>query len=51
MALAKRSRGGVSGWVIAAVLALAIYAANTNDPAPEQSTDTAVVLAEDLTGR
>jgi len=31
MALAKRSRGGMSGWVAAALLALAVYAGVTDD--------------------
>ena len=37
MALAKRSRGGMSGWVAAAMLALAVYAAQT--PAAETGAD------------
>lgn len=50
MALAKKSRGGVSGWVAAALLALSIFAAvgETGDaPDDDRATSLAEVSLQD----
>ncbi|MGI9595001.1 MAG: hypothetical protein ACR2QK_02510 [Acidimicrobiales bacterium] len=45
MALAKRSRGGMSGWIAAALLMLAIYASFINDSDPDEAPSTTPVAA------
>ncbi len=51
MALAKRSRGGMSGWVAAAMLALAVYAAQTPGPETGVEGDRVPTIAESAEGR
>lgn len=46
MALARRSRGGMTGWVAAALLLLAVYA-TSSDPAADPAPDATVEVAAD----
>ena len=46
MAWAKKSRGGVSGWVAAALLALSIFAAVDGDQADSPVDDSGPALVE-----
>ncbi len=50
MALAKRSNGGMSGWLAAALLLLAIYASIVKEPADDTTADGAPVTVDAAAG-